>query len=160
MTHKIMIALDNSEGAWRAVEYVAQTFGHTPGIEITLLHILPDLPPAFWDEGHILRSKEREARKQQVEQWAEEQEKTWKELLNRAQGRLIAAGIPASSVNGKFKPKQYDIAEDIVDEAKIGGFDTIVMGRRGLGEARALLLGSVTHKVVQYARGCAVTIVE
>jgi nucleotide-binding universal stress UspA family protein len=52
------------------------------------------------------------------------------------------------------------VAEDILNEAETGGFDTIVMGRRGLGMAKALLLGSVTSKVVQKAKGCAVTTVE
>ena len=36
----------------------------------------------------------------------------------------------------------------------------MVMGRRGLGMAKSLLLGSVTHKVVQNAKGSAVVIVE
>ena len=59
---KLLIALDSSEGAWRAVEYVAQAFGTTPGVQVTLLHVLAGLPPAFWDDGHILQEKEREAR--------------------------------------------------------------------------------------------------
>ena len=52
------------------------------------------------------------------------------------------------------------VTEDIIDEAMTRGVDTIVMGRRGLGMAKSLLLGSVTQKVVQYARGCAVVLVE
>ena len=32
---KLLIALDSSEGAWRAVEYVAKTFGQTPGVQVT-----------------------------------------------------------------------------------------------------------------------------
>ena len=30
MAHKILVALDSSEGAWRAVEYVAKVCGKTP----------------------------------------------------------------------------------------------------------------------------------
>jgi len=62
-------------------------------------------------------------------------------------------------VHHKFKPKYFDVAEDIIDEAREGAYDTVVMGRRGLGMAKSLLLGSVTRKVVDYAKGCAVTIV-
>jgi nucleotide-binding universal stress UspA family protein len=51
------------------------------------------------------------------------------------------------------------VADDIVDVAQAGGYDTVVMGRRGLGTAKALLLGSVTRKVTDSAKGCAVTIV-
>ncbi len=160
MPHKVLIALDSSEGAWRAVEYVADTFGQTPGVQVTLLHILTGLPPAFWDDGHILNEKEREARKGLVARWQAYQEKQWQDLVKKAHDRLVAAGVPAAAVASKFKPKNYDVAEDIIDEAQAGGFDTIVMGRRGLGMAKSLLMGSVTRKVVDHLKGCAVTIAE
>ena len=160
MAHKVVIALDSSEGAWRAVEYVAEAFGHTLGVQVTLLHVLSGLPPAFWDDGHILEEKEKESRQRLVAGWQKEQEKTWQGLVKKAHDRLTKAGVSKDAVLNKFKPKYYDVAEDILSEAEAGGFDTIVMGRRGLGMAKTLLLGSVTHKVVQNAKGCAVIIVE
>ncbi len=93
MAHKVLIALDGSEGAWRAVEYVAQTFGKTSEVEVSLLHILTGLPPAFWDDGHILKEKEREARQRLVGNWQAEQEKKWESLVRRARERLETAGI-------------------------------------------------------------------
>ncbi|MFZ0051107.1 MAG: universal stress protein [Desulfobaccales bacterium] len=161
MSNQILIALDSSEGAWGAVEYVAKTFGKTPGVGVTLLHILPGLPPGFWDHGHVIVSdKEKKSLQHLVANWEAEQEKQWQSLVKKAHRRLNQAGIPKEAVTDKFKPKYYDVAEDILNEAETGGFDTIVMGRRGLGRAKALLLGSVTSKVVQKAKGCAVTTVE
>jgi nucleotide-binding universal stress UspA family protein len=160
MAHKMLIALDGSEGAWRAVEYVAETFGRTPGVHITLLHVLAGLPPAFWDDGHILSDQEKQSRERLVGNWQKEQEKQWQGLVKKSHDHLTKAGIPKDAVVDKFKPKYYDVAEDILSEAEEGKFDTIVMGRRGLGMAKALLLGSITNKVVQNAKGCAVTIVE
>ena len=160
MAHKVLIALDSSEGAWRAVEYVAEAFGQTPGVQITLLHVLSGLPPAFWDDGHILAEKEKESRQRLVAGWQQEQEKKWQGLVKKAHDRLTKAGVAKDAVVNKFKPKYYDVAEDILNEAETGRFDTIVMGRRGLGMAKSLLLGSVTHKVVQNAKSCAVNIVE
>jgi nucleotide-binding universal stress UspA family protein len=159
MAHKVLIALDSSEGAWRAVEYVAATCGQTPGVQVTLLHVLSGLPPAFWDDGHILEDKERESRQRLVANWQKEQEKNWQGLVEKARELLTKAGIPPDAVVNKFKPKYYDVAEDILREAEAGGFANIVMGRRGLGMAKTLLLGSVTNKVVQNAKGQAVTIV-
>jgi nucleotide-binding universal stress UspA family protein len=156
---KLLIALDSSAGAWRAVEYVAQTFGRTPGAQVTLLHILSGLPPAFWDDGHVLKEKERESRQHLVASWQKEQEKNWHDLVNKALGHLSAAGLSQEAVVNKFKPKYYDVAEDIINEAKTEGYDTVVMGRRGLGMAKSLLLGSVTRKVVDGAKGFAVIIV-
>jgi nucleotide-binding universal stress UspA family protein len=159
MAHKFLIALDGSEGAWRAVEYVAQSFGKVPDVEVSLVHILTGLPPAFWDDGHILQESERQARQRLVASWQAEQEKQWESVVRRARERLETAGLPAAAVTSKFKPKYYDVAEDLLREAQVTGCQTIVLGRRGMGTAKALLLGSVTHKVVQNAKGCAVTIV-
>jgi len=160
MAHKVLIALDSSEGAWRAVEYVAEAFGQTPVVQVTLLHILSGLPPAFWDDGHILADKEKETRQGLVASWQKDQEKKWQGLVTKAHAVLTKAGIPKEAVVNRFKPKYYDVAEDILREAETGYFDTIVMGRRGLGLAKTLLLGSVTQKVVQNAKGCAVIIAK
>ncbi|MEJ2069678.1 MAG: universal stress protein [Syntrophobacterales bacterium] len=67
MAVKLLIGLDKSAGAWRAVEYVAKSYAQTPGVEVTLLHILGGLPPAFWDDGHILSEKERENRQRLID---------------------------------------------------------------------------------------------
>lgn len=158
MAVKLLIGLDKSEGAWKAVEYVAKTFAQTPGVEVTLLHILGGLPPAFWDDGHILSEKERENRQRLIDNWQADREKDWQGLVTKATDVLKSAGIP--TVTSKFTPKYYDEAEDIVNEAVDGDCSTIVMGRRGLGAAKSLLLGSVTNKVVQNSRGRAVIVVE
>src|SRR5665647_1606932 len=160
MAHKVLIALDSSQGAWGAVEYVAEAFGKTPGVQITLLHVLSGLPPAFWDDGHILEAKEKESRQRLVTNWQQEQEKKWQGLVKKAHERLTKAGVAKEAVINDFKPKDYDVAEDILTATAAGNFYTIVMGRRGLGLAKTLLLGSVTNKVVQNAKGCAVIIVK
>jgi nucleotide-binding universal stress UspA family protein len=160
MAHKLLVALDASEGAWRAVEYVADTFGQVPGAQVTLMHILTGLPPAFWDDGHILDPEERKRRQKLVTAWQEEQEKAWRALVRKAGERLAKGGFSGKAVASKFKPRYYDVAEDLISEAETGGFGTIVMGRRGLGKAKSLLLGSVATKVVQSARACAVTVVQ
>jgi nucleotide-binding universal stress UspA family protein len=160
MAHKVLVALDSSPGAWGAVEYVAEAFGKTPGVQVTLLHVLSGLPPAFWDDGHILEEKEKESRQRLVAGWQQDQEKKWQGLVKKAHDHLTKAGVPKDAVVNNFKPKDYDVAEDILNVAKAGSFDTVVMGRRGLGMAKTLLLGSVTQKVAQNAKGCAVIIVK
>jgi nucleotide-binding universal stress UspA family protein len=61
-----------------------------------------------------------------------------------------AAGIPA-------RAEVHDVAaghvaKDIVESAGDNGSDLIVMGSRGLSDIQGLLLGSVTHKVMQLAK--------
>jgi len=106
-----------------------------------------------------MEEKERDSRQRLVAAWQQDQEKQWRGLVHKANQHLGAMGLAPQTVHRKFKPKYFDVAEDILEEAQAGAYDTVVMGRRGLGLAKSLLLGSVTRKVVDNANGCAVTIV-
>jgi nucleotide-binding universal stress UspA family protein len=52
-----------------------------------------------------------------------------------------------------------DPAEAILDQAKREKADMIVMGSRGFGELKGLLLGSTSHKIAAHA-GCSVVTVK
>jgi nucleotide-binding universal stress UspA family protein len=160
MPIKLLIPLDGSEGAMRAVEYVASTFGQTPDVQVTLIHILPELPPSLWDDGHILSETEHQEREGLIAEWETSQEAQWQGILAQARNKLIRAGIAAQALNTQFQPQYGDVAEDILDEAEVLGCSTIVIGRRGLTGARRFFLGSVSNKVVNHASGIAVTVVD
>jgi nucleotide-binding universal stress UspA family protein len=160
MSVKILVALDDSEGALAAVDYVARTFGRTPDIHITLLHILPGLPAALWDDGHILNEEERENRQRQINIWKERQEKNWRDVFNVARKRLEAGGVPPNEIKTEFIPVEFDVADEILNFAEKGRYGTIVVGRRGLTGTKKILLGSISSKIVHYAKDRAVTVVE
>jgi nucleotide-binding universal stress UspA family protein len=157
---KILVALDDSAGAMAAVDYVARTFGRTPDVHITLLHILPGLPAGLWDDGHILSEEERGDRQRQINIWMDKQEKNWQEVFKEARKRLEAGGISPKEIRTEFIPAEFNIADEILNLAQSGRFGTIVVGRRGLTGAKKVLLGSISSKIVHYAQDCAVTVVE
>jgi nucleotide-binding universal stress UspA family protein len=68
--------------------------------------------------------------------------------------RLSKPSVAISSKILEGKP-----AEKIVEAAKEGGFDLIVMGSRGLGAVKEFFLGSVTGRVANTAT-CPVVIVK
>ena len=69
------------------------------------------------------------------------------EIVSGVVGTLKQAGISASGeVQGAVAGHA---AKHIVETAKSRGADVIIMGSRGLSDIAGLLLGSVTHKVIQ-----------
>lgn len=68
-----------------------------------------------------------------------------------------ARSIGVSSVDMRVEPGDY--AETILAVADEIGADMIVVGSRGLGRLRGMLVGSVSQKVVQHAH-CSVMVVR
>ena len=59
---KILVAIDETRGALRAVNYVGQQFSGTGDLQVTLFHVMPGVPPELWDDGYILTEEEMERR--------------------------------------------------------------------------------------------------
>ena len=68
-------------------------------------------------------------------------------LVYDAVAMLRAAGVPAGGEVHDVAAGH--VARDIVETARMRESDLIVMGSRGLSDVQGLLLGSVTHKVMQ-----------
>lgn len=160
MRQRILLTLDGSTEAWRAVEYVADVFGHMPGIQVTLLHVQPGLPGEAWSYGRVLSEPHIERLRKALAQWERTQQARWQILVRRARRCLTQAGVPENAIADRFRRKDYRVADTIVEEAERGRFTTIVMGRRASNRSTAQPLGSVSNRVIQAVRGCAVTVVE
>ena len=78
------------------------------------------------------------------------------EILSRsvAHAKAVKPNLSVSSML-----KEGDPALEIVNTAKEGGFDVIVIGHRGLGKMKELFLGSISEKVAHLAP-CPVIIVK
>lgn len=155
MGEKILVALDESENAMRAVEYIAKSF--TPDHEVTLFHVLldtaaicgmnsPELIPYFTSEQIAFCSLE-DKKKELVQK-----------AMDRARARLISAGYKDEKIYSKTQTRNKGVARDILAEAQ-SGYDTIVMGRRGLSGIAEFLLGSVSQKVLHNVEQISVVLV-
>ncbi len=85
------------------------------------------------------------------------------EELARAGEEALAAAKAIAAEHGHGEAhgvvRNGDPAHEIVSYGKAENIDLIIMGRRGLGQFGALLVGSVTHKVSQLA-DCAVLTIK
>ncbi|OGW42082.1 MAG: hypothetical protein A2010_05740 [Nitrospirae bacterium GWD2_57_9] len=154
---KILIALDDSASAMRAVEYAGSQFAGIGDLEIALVHVLPNLPAMFWDEGHILNDEEKKERKKVVDKWVADRKAKIETVFKNAGEALARAGVKASQVRTKSISDSTDVSSSLLEAAKDGGYQTLIVGR--CNHTARHLLGSVSGKIVNQASGTAVTVV-
>jgi len=128
---KILIAYDGSEHARRAARIAGELGRLKNHAELWLVVVVEPIPK---DLGEPYADKLIAKRTQEGE-----------ELICKAK-EFIGEGITVNEVLLFASP-----AESIIEEAKIRKCDLIIMGTRGLGSLRGLLLGSQTHKVISMA---------
>lgn len=130
----ILVPVDSSENALRAIDYVISLAAQLKEVTIHVVTVRDamDSPQLhrFWTQEQIHAF----------------QQESGRALLDGARQRLDKAGLPyiANIAIG-------DIAESIVKYAHEQHCNMIVMGTRGMGTIASLMLGSVATKVVHLA---------
>jgi nucleotide-binding universal stress UspA family protein len=132
MYQKILVPIDGSEHSHYTLSQaiqLAELFG--PSTKITVVHVsnyIPysDLSMAI-DMTRLLKDE-------------------GKAVLGVAEPLFASAKVAHDSL-----ALEGDPAEEICKCAQRGGYDLIVIGNRGRGLFAELLLGSVSHKVIQHA---------
>ncbi|MBN1930861.1 MAG: universal stress protein [Desulfobacterales bacterium] len=156
MDKKILIAFDDSENAKRAVEYVAKCFN--PNTKITLFSVIPDSSTICDMESPELIPYFK-AEKSNFCLLEDKKKDLVKKALQVAKEILLDAGFDEQNIILKIEPKKQGIARDIVSEAR-AGYNTIIMGRRGLSAIKEFFLGSVSSKVLSLAKDMSVMVVD
>jgi len=146
----ILIAVDASDNARRAVDYAASILANASGVRVTLLYIerAPGRDLFETEEAWIGQCKL-------------EHERVF-DFLKDARARLAAAGLPDNAIAERtlLCSAEPSVAQTILDVQQEGGFGTLVVGRRGLSKGEEFLFGSVSTKLVHNARNCAVWVVQ
>jgi len=146
--NKFLVAVDNSENAMRAVDYIAQMLGGFD-FKINLFHAIRGDQSIHSGIAHLFFSKESLA----------DAETEAHAAFDKAKLRLKEAGFTSGQITVKLVSGVASRAEAIVKEAREGDYGTIVLGRRGLSKVQEFLLGRVSNKVINVIRRRAVWIV-
>ncbi|MFZ0724494.1 MAG: universal stress protein [Desulfobacterales bacterium] len=145
----ILIAVDESENAQRAVDYVGQLLGGIAGFNVTLLHVIPDP-----EEDYFPTAEDRE-------HWLQNYRGRIDKLLESCRRKLMAAGFDAAAVRVRSTLRNCpSMARCILEERDQLKYSTIVVGRQGLSRSEEFLFGSISSKIVNHAQNCTVWVVE
>ena len=157
---RILVAIDGLESASRAIEYCGKQFSGMSDLSLTLFHVLPSLPPRFWDDGRILSKKEKKERQGVVDKWLENQKLATEPMFRNAIEILTRAGIPHEQIETKTICDSVSEVKAILEEARDGDYLTLVLGRRGVSWIDEHLIGSTTSRIIHRGAGLAICVVE
>jgi nucleotide-binding universal stress UspA family protein len=156
MSKNILIAVDESENAQRAVETVSDTF--TKDSRVTLFSVAmdtealckmnsPELTPYFKSRQSAFCSME-DKKRELVET-----------AIQQAKETLLNKGFKETNISTKHEDLKEGVARDIIHEAE-DGYDVVVIGRGGSSGIRDFFFGSTSQKVLNAARDVSVFIIK
>lgn len=147
----ILVSFDRSEGAMKAVNCIGSLL-NVPGCRVELCHVIRSLFDSITDDGPVFMPEhERE--------WVEASTREILPVFENAKKRLDQAGFPNENVTHLTLIGRKSRAKGIVRQAGKDGYDTIVVGRRGLSAVAEFDIGRVSKKILNLANNMAVWIV-
>jgi nucleotide-binding universal stress UspA family protein len=172
---RILVALDGSDHSEKALDLAADIAAKY-GAELLLLHVMPDRPLTdaerhmaeveYLDEllsgldaAGIGGGGDPRQRAQRVLRHYSDVAHRFREavadrLISRARARIQDKGVRSLQT----LIEDGDPANTILRRAKDRHVDMIFLGSRGLGDAKGLLMGSVSHKVAHLAECSCVSV--
>jgi nucleotide-binding universal stress UspA family protein len=144
----ILIPMDSSGGAMRAIEYVAATLGGF-NFKIHLFHVIRSGLDLYEGIPHLFLS-EASVEKAKTEIQA---------VFDSAILCLTNAGFSEKQITTKVIAGAHSRAEAIIQEAREQNYGTIVIGRRGLSKVQEFFLGRVSSKLIHTIRNRAVWVI-
>jgi nucleotide-binding universal stress UspA family protein len=141
MFSKILAPIDGSENSKRAFSYASYLSKNLKG-EITILHVADAPPTVYLQSQKVLDEL--------LEKYSKAREKVFDEYQELAERESIK--IKTKVIFGN--PGQEIVKFSLKDE-----FDVIIIGNRGIGHLKEMIVGSVSSTVIHDAK-CPVLLVK
>ena len=142
MLSKILVPVDGSENSFRALEQAIFLATKIQEAKITALYVIED-PPSLYIYSPKIMEKVRA-----------DYESAYTKILERSKEMANKSGINIHTVLVEGDP-----ASKIIGYSEMEKIDIIIIGSRGMGKFKELILGSVSNKVLHHAK-CSVMVVR
>ena len=141
MFTNILVPVDGSDNSYRALD-AALLLSEKLSSNVTVLHVMEQLPITHIGSEKLL-SELLEAYKKENQ-----------DILSKCSEIATQKGLTIKTLLLQGNP-----ASVILDHSKKEKFDLLIMGSRGLGKFKELILGSVSGKIVHHSP-CAVLLIR
>lgn len=153
---RILVAVDDSEHSERALRYVGTLLRDTRDVYVTLFHVLKPMPRELLEHGGSedpsVEVRLAEELQRDQETWVRTESMIEYPILLKALEVFGKTGFPLDRVTLKFGHED-DIAHTILNEARNGGYETIVVNRHSSNGIKRFFGGSITDQLLRDATG-------
>jgi nucleotide-binding universal stress UspA family protein len=138
----MLVPVDGSENSFRALEQAIFLATKIQEAKITVVYIIEDLPSLYIYSPKIM------------EKLRADYEGEYTKILERCKEMDNKSGININTVLLEGDP-----ASKIIGYSEMEKFDLIIIGSRGMGKFKEMIIGSVSNKVLHHAK-CSVMLVR
>ncbi len=143
MEKHFLLTIGDDTSSLHAVRFTGHFFANKTTVKVTLLYIAPNPNTGQYSTP----ASSQEARESNTLSTIYRQR--GKEALARAGEMLIQAGHPPENISTVLKFRHFGTVKDIIQEAEIGMYDAIVLGRRGVSRIEELIQSSVSKQMLE-----------
>ena len=151
----IVVPVDGSQNAMKALDYVDLMFGSRHHLTVSLVYMLQRLPQVIVEE-----SKKNQDTRRELERIEKRNIQMAEKLLGESKERLMKVGFTTETVEAVFHKIKVGVARDICAWAEHKQADAIMVSFRGKSRLEAFFLGEVAAKILEYSRICPVWMVK
>lgn len=155
MEKKILLAVDDSIHSKNAVRYAARISSMVKNLSYTLFNVQPTI------SQYILDDAKKDARvSAELSKIKKKHAEEAQSFLEKYKTQMINLGIKEQHVDTITQPKMLGRAKDILEYARKGLYDTIVVGRRGQSLLKEVFMDCTTCNLLEHARDIPVWVID
>lgn len=144
MEKKILIALDDTIHARKAVEYALMMRSAVMELSYALFHVQPNVSEFLFDQAKTDANA-----KAKLDALIKKNQADSKKLLDGYKHDMMQCGVPEKSIETISCPRIQGAAKDILDYAKENLLDAILLGRRRVSRVEESFAGSVSGGILE-----------
>jgi len=155
MGKKILIAVGDCIYSKYAAKYAARISQAAQDLTYTLFNVQAAIPSIFTEAAN--NNPEIQA---EIDTLVRERSETSKCVVGELKDLLIENGVPSNRIEVVTEPMQAGTAKDILNRAKKGSYDAIVLACKGLTPRRDFLVGTTASNVIDHALETSIWIID